>query len=780
MVAGSVPISFLGRRVESDPFDDRDLGIQKSHLGGPRNLSEARRAGKLDALPSEIREGEALVLKWDNIRSNDVENDFLGLICADPGSHMPSYLLSNRSAEILDSVSVADASTGQASARGSIEITRGALIDMRCDYLFGYYAFDLDTASWRLAAESNPVRIKRVSAQHGRLSLTGNAGEMAVTWTSASSDAVDAVVIYGTSSGSYSHSQKGSTFRTYAAEDLCASPANISAQRWFRHPGYFHTIVLKGLTPGTRYFYRYGAAHGELAQEASFMTPPPPGSAVNFLAFGDLGAGWIPPHPAPQNASREAAPRPWGGLGSSLTAHRLAQEAPNAHFLLHVGDLAYALGAGHVWERFHALIEPAATHLPYLASIGNHEYDYVEGCVRPGGDADVSGASGCGYHPPWGNFGADSGGECGVPAAVRFLAPSGGNTVFWYSLNYGNVHIVQLSSEHDCGPGSPQRAWLEKDLYSVDRCSTPWVVLTTHRPLFSSLDAGEAEANTSAGLRSVWGDLLSQHNVDLVITGHIHSYERTCPLLPDGTCTTWDEPTGESQLPAGTNPASAGTGNTMSSRPVAGGGMQSGAPDGPSAVPSSSGGSNSGGPMGGFMGDGRQQLEPRGTVHVMAGTGGADYSMGDYHPQPWSAARSEGVHGYLSIHASSSGLMLLFINSSDGDVLDRATIPADRRWVQRCEAAPSGGLLMRAGHMRHGDGRVPGFGPAMVVIGGGVVAVALAVALVALVASVRNQCRRQHYDEPCASTRLIQPDKEVEPSDKWDRLAGGEPGVDAA
>ena len=120
-------------------------------------------------------------------------------------------------------------------------------------------------------------------------------------------------------------------------------------------------------------------------------------------------------------------------------------------------------------------------------------------------------ACGAGYHPSWGNYGTDSGEECGIPTYYRFQTPKNGNTVFWYSFNYGNVHVVQMSTEHgarpaactascralanrtaqrareplsgglDFEPGSVQYVWLENDLATVNRSVTPFVVLTGHR-----------------------------------------------------------------------------------------------------------------------------------------------------------------------------------------------------------------------------------------------------------------------------------------------------------
>lgn len=61
-----------------------------------------------------------------------------------------------------------------------------------------------------------------------------------------------------------------------------------------------------------------------------------------------------------------------------------------------------------------------------MIGLGNHEQDHIGG-----GDKDPSGA-GDGFHPKWGNYGSDSGGECGVPMYKRFHMPDDGHAVWWY------------------------------------------------------------------------------------------------------------------------------------------------------------------------------------------------------------------------------------------------------------------------------------------------------------------------------------------------------------
>lgn len=61
------------------------------------------------------------------------------------------------------------------------------------------------------------------------------------------------------------------------------------------------------------------------------------------------------------------------------------------------------MGEARRWEWFFNEIEPLATRVPYMVSLGNHEWDW----------------SGQDFLPSWGNYGEDSGGECGVPYMKR-------------------------------------------------------------------------------------------------------------------------------------------------------------------------------------------------------------------------------------------------------------------------------------------------------------------------------------------------------------------------
>jgi len=221
-------------------------------------------------------------------------------------------------------------------------------------------------------------------------------------------------------------------------------------------------------------------------------------TAVNIVFYGDMASDLFP---------RAAG-----------TIQRILEE-PSVDVIIHAGDLSYSMGFQFMWEWFFKVIEPAATRIPYMVSVGNHEYD------------EVSTKSPT-WHPIWGNFGDDSGGECGVPVKKKFQMPDNGR--FWYSFKYGNVHVVMMSTEHDWTSGSEQYTWLEKDLKSVDRSVTPWVILTGHRPMYTSI-IDDGEQSVAAHMRQWIEPLLLKFHVNLCLWGHIHYYERSCPVY-QGVC----------------------------------------------------------------------------------------------------------------------------------------------------------------------------------------------------------------------------------------------------
>ena len=306
--------------------------------------------------------------------------------------------------------------------------------------------------------------------------------------------------------------QKTGTSITYKASDMCEGRANETGPQNFIDPGYMHTILLDDLRPSTTYYYRVGTnEHGW--SDIYFFTNRPDNlnEAVNFIAYGDMGLTPVEP-------------------GAKATLEHVTERirSINVTCLIHIGDISYARGIGALWDAFMTQIQPIAARVPYMVGIGNHEYDHIEG-----GDKDPSGAPAPGgFRPSWGNYGQDSGGECAVPMVHRFHSPSNGNGLFWYSFDVGPVHVLMFSTEHDFLNTSTQYNWIERDLQSVNRSHTPWIIVGSHRPMYiSQLDYPDLQIG--AMLQLHLEPLFYKYKVDLNLYAHLHAYERTCAMYQE-------------------------------------------------------------------------------------------------------------------------------------------------------------------------------------------------------------------------------------------------------
>ena len=77
-----------------------------------------------------------------------------------------------------------------------------------------------------------------------------------------------------------------------------------------------------------------------------------------------------------------------------------------------------------------------------------------------------------------------------------------------------------------CGGFGDQMAWLENDLKQAveDREERPWIVITGHHPMY---EGGKVDKK----MQEAFEPMLKEYGVDVVMTGHIHSYERDYPVF---------------------------------------------------------------------------------------------------------------------------------------------------------------------------------------------------------------------------------------------------------
>ncbi|OQR92284.1 calcineurin-like phosphoesterase [Achlya hypogyna] len=551
-----------------------------SPIDGPTSVS-------LTATPPVVATGGDVVISWSNIDQHP--KDYVTLTCGPTTG--PNDFIAARNVS------------------GSF-VRFEDLYMLRCDYEAHYYHF-VNDAFAHVSDIVIPLSESKNAPKHGHLSFNDGLNQMVISFNSAST--TTPMARYGKSRTLDDHLVRFGSTTTYTAEDMCHAPATTMGQTLYRHPGYFHSVVMDNLEPATEYFYQFGNDVDGWSDVASFVSRVTRGdeTPVSFIAYADMGV--------------DDAPRGWS------TALRVFEDVVARgynHFLLHFGDISYARGNVLQWDKFFALLEPLATrmyvpamHLAELAhavrvvrtwwasatvrffpnhGIGSNGYCVDEFDYTSGGDKDPSQLES--FHPAWGNYGADSSGECGVPMVHRFHAPTNGRGLFWYSFDYGLVHVVQMSSEHDFLPGSLQHTWLEKTLAAVDRRQTPWVVLTAHRMMYTTQIGEAKDLRVSRHFRAAVEPLLRQHRVNLVLAGHQHSYERSCPVF-NGTCV------------------------------------------------------------------------DQGTVHMVVGSAGAELEQQGFSPEigPWSVANIN-AYGYLRGRISRDRMHLEFVLNANGNVYDQVDL----------------------------------------------------------------------------------------------------------
>ncbi|XP_012854039.1 PREDICTED: probable inactive purple acid phosphatase 1 [Erythranthe guttata] len=125
-----------------------------------------------------------------------------------------------------------------------------------------------------------------------------------------------------------------------------------------------------------------------------------------------------------------------------------------------------------------------------------------------------------------------SGGECGVLAETMFFVPAENRAKFWYSTDYGMFRFCIADTEHDWRKGTEQYKFIEHCLASVDRQKQPCLIFIAHRVLgYSSTDFYANEGSFAEPMgRDDLQKLWQKYKVDIAFYGHAHSYERTCPI----------------------------------------------------------------------------------------------------------------------------------------------------------------------------------------------------------------------------------------------------------
>lgn len=239
--------------------------------------------------------------------------------------------------------------------------------------------------------------------------------------------------------------------------------------------GKTHRVTLKGLKPGTLYYYQV-KSNDDITPAGDksyfFATAARAGEPFVFAVYGDTR----------------------NGLNSYDLDHEMVVHSINRHtmpqFCLALGDLVDKGAEESLWENFFAIEDTLIRHSTIYPIYGDNDLSK---------DMDS--------FPKY--FELDNHGK-------------------WYSFDWGGCHFIGLyiwniyaQSRKDYLPDSEQYQWLLKDLRSKANQNAYFTVVFFKDSIFLN------DKRRSKLLAKHWLPLFEEHGVDLVFSGGAHLYEHS-------------------------------------------------------------------------------------------------------------------------------------------------------------------------------------------------------------------------------------------------------------
>jgi len=102
----------------------------------------------------------------------------------------------------------------------------------------------------------------------------------------------------------------------------------------------------------------------------------------------------------------------------------------------------------------------------------------------------------------------------------------------YYSFDFQNIHVLTMATQLNYKEGSKQFNFVKNDLKEVSKNpDIKWIIVNLHRPVYTSPNSCSASScEGSKTLRDVYHPLFDKYDVDLVLAGHVHNYQRSFPI----------------------------------------------------------------------------------------------------------------------------------------------------------------------------------------------------------------------------------------------------------
>ena len=243
----------------------------------------------------------------------------------------------------------------------------------------------------------------------------------------------------------------------------------LMEDRLLRNDRYSHIFEaeLTNLKPATTYTYKVGSVqYDSWSDMAEFTTAPESPAPFSFIDFGDT-------HIAPE----------WGEMLQNTFI-----QYPNLAFYTISGDLVNTGLYRDEWDCFFEYSGDVFNYIPLMPSIGNHDSQDGLGAQM---FLDV------------------------------FQLPKNGPATMQkertYSFEYSNAIFLMLDVTE---PIAPQTGWIEEQLSNTNAM---WKFAVFHFPPY--FDKEEYQ-----DIRELWGNVFDKYNLDMVFSGHVHTYARSKPM----------------------------------------------------------------------------------------------------------------------------------------------------------------------------------------------------------------------------------------------------------